>query len=327
LCEQLILHGYSLCVIDPEGDYASLEALPGVSVLGGADPPPLPRDLLRALRYPDRSIVIDLSHQRHEAKVQYVRALLPALSAMRRRTGLPHRVVLDEAHYFVHDPTVPPLLDLTFNGYTMVTYCASRLPKELLAATEVVIATSISNPVEIDALRRLCPGWDHASAAPWSRMLSHLRPGQAATLPVTEESGGEVRLFNMARRLTPHVRHREKYVDVPVPENRAFVFSGGAPRVSTLRQFVSGLESVDATALGGHLRRGDFSRWVRDVFGDRALAVDLEKQEERYRMELDLDVVPEMVNAVRSRYDLTDDISDAAAVALEGDRPTVLASP
>ena len=61
LCERLILHGYSLCVIDPEGDYRTLDALPGVTVLGGEDPPPTPRDLLRALRYPDRSVVIDLS--------------------------------------------------------------------------------------------------------------------------------------------------------------------------------------------------------------------------------------------------------------------------
>jgi len=35
LCEQLILHGYSVCMIDPEGDYRSLEALPGVAAIGG----------------------------------------------------------------------------------------------------------------------------------------------------------------------------------------------------------------------------------------------------------------------------------------------------
>jgi hypothetical protein len=61
LCEQLILYGYSLCVLDPEGDYASLQALPGVTVLGGADPLPRPRELLRALRHADTSIVIDFS--------------------------------------------------------------------------------------------------------------------------------------------------------------------------------------------------------------------------------------------------------------------------
>jgi haloacid dehalogenase-like hydrolase/Helicase HerA, central domain len=69
LCEQLILHGYCVCVIDPEGDYRSLEALPGVAVLGGEDAPPTPRELLRALRYPDRSVVLDLSHLRREDKL------------------------------------------------------------------------------------------------------------------------------------------------------------------------------------------------------------------------------------------------------------------
>ena len=29
-CEHLILQGYCLCVIDPEGDYSTLESLPGV---------------------------------------------------------------------------------------------------------------------------------------------------------------------------------------------------------------------------------------------------------------------------------------------------------
>jgi hydroxymethylpyrimidine pyrophosphatase-like HAD family hydrolase len=33
-CEQMILQGYSLCVIDPEGDYRTLETLPGVVVFG-----------------------------------------------------------------------------------------------------------------------------------------------------------------------------------------------------------------------------------------------------------------------------------------------------
>lgn len=36
LCEQLILQGYCVCVIDPEGDYRTLEALPGVSASCGA---------------------------------------------------------------------------------------------------------------------------------------------------------------------------------------------------------------------------------------------------------------------------------------------------
>ncbi len=141
LCEQLILHGYSMCVIDPEGDYRSLEGLPGVTVIGGEDPPPTPRDLDRALRYPDRSVVIDLSHLAHDEKIAYIRAVLPAINAIRRRTGLPHRVLLDEAHYFLHDADGESLLDLETSGYTVVTYCSSQLPPALFAATEVMLVS------------------------------------------------------------------------------------------------------------------------------------------------------------------------------------------
>ena len=215
LCEQLILHGYCVCVIDPEGDYSSLEALPRVTVLGREDPPPTPRDLLRALRYPDRSVVVDLSHQSHDEKISYIRAVLPALKVLRRRTGLPHRIVLDEAHYYLHDSDADQLLDFDRNGYTVITYCATQLPKSLLAATEVMIVTCESNPVEVEALRRYCEKCKSADLTRWS-VLSHLKPGQAVALPLTDESGGELRLFAVAPRLTPHVRHRQKYVDVPV---------------------------------------------------------------------------------------------------------------
>ena len=309
LCEQLILHGYCVCAIDPEGDYSSLEGLPGVTVLGREDAPPTPRELLRALRYPDRSVVIDLSRLAHDEKLRYVRAVLPALNVLRRRTGLPHRILLDEAHYYLHDTDAPQLLDFERNGYTVVTYCASRLPQTLLAGTEVMIVTCESNPAEMEALRARCAGCAGIDVSRWA-ILGHLRVGQAVALPITEETGGELRLFTIATRLTPHVRHREKYVDVPVSSHRAFVFSAnGQPghRVRTLRQFVSELEHTPPTLLAGYIMRGDFSRWIGDVFGDRALAGELRALEERYRAGSRAQTVPEMAAAVRGRYDLAED--------------------
>jgi hydroxymethylpyrimidine pyrophosphatase-like HAD family hydrolase len=314
LCEQLILHGYCVCVLDPEGDYRSLEVLPGVSVLGGEDPPPTPRDLLRALRYPDRSVVIDLSHVPHETKIDYIRAALPALNEMRRRTGLPHRIVVDEAHYFLHDAGAQHLLDLEANGYTVVTYCASRLPQELLAATEVMIVTCESNPAEIEALCRCCAKCGNMDHSRWSH-LGHLGPGQAVALPITQETGGDLRLFTIGQRLTPHVRHRQKYVDVPVPESQAFRFGANGPlkTARTLRQFVAELEdATSARAVDAYFHRGDFSRWIGDVFGDYPLAEQLRKIEERYRTAPAVDRLSEVANAIRARYDLMDDATPLA---------------
>ena len=315
LCEQLILHGYCVCIIDPEGDYSSLEALPGVTVLGGEDPPPTPRDLLRALRYPDRSVVVDLSRQPHDDKMQYIRALLPSLNVLRSRTGLPHRILLDEAHYYLHDEDAGELLDFERNGYTVVTYCASRLPKALLEAAEVMIVTCESNPAEVEALGRACARCKEIDSAAWA-MLGRLKVGQAVALPVTEETGGELRMFTIAPRLTPHVRHREKYVDVPVSHERAFVFSAGdrrmAARVRTLREFVAQLESVPLSLLEGHIARTDFSRWIGGVFGDHALADELRALESRHRPGR-AETVPELASAIRARYDLVENDLDVVA--------------
>jgi hydroxymethylpyrimidine pyrophosphatase-like HAD family hydrolase len=309
LCEQLILHGYCVCVIDPEGDYRSLEMLPGVTLLGGEDPPPTPRDLLRALRYPDRSVVIDLSHRAQDEKIEYIRTTLPALNRIRQETGLPHRILVDEAHYFLQDADARHLLDLDRNGYTFVSYWAGRLPKELLAATEVMIVTRESSPTEIEALCRCCAKCGQIDRPRWGT-LSGLRSGQAVALPITEEAGGDFRLFTIGPRLTPHVRHREKYVDVPVTEHRAFVFTGHGRspeyRARTLREFVRRLEHESGAHLQGYLRRNDFSRWISEVFGDRPLAEQVKELEERHRATPGVDILSDIATAIRERYDLTE---------------------
>ena len=320
LCERLILHGYSLCVIDPEGDYRTLDALPGVTVLGGEEPPPPPRALLHALRYPDRSVVIDLSCLEHQAKVEYIHSVLPALNVMRRRTGTPHRIVVDEGHYFLRDAIDRRLLDLDFNGYTVVTYWPSQLPPELVAATEVILVTRESNLGEIEALRRHCDACRHLSPSAWEA-LPQLRLDQAVALPVTEEAGSELRTFIIGERLTPHVRHRQKYVDVPVSDSLAFVFGserrGVTARAHTLRKFVEVLETRDVTQATGYLRRGDLSRWIRDEFGDHALARELQTYERRYAKEDYREALEQIVAAIRSRYDLTDP-SDLVTVQESG---------
>ena len=206
----------------------------------------------------------------------------------------------------------------------IVTYCASRLPQTLLASTEVMIVTCESNPTELQALRACCARCADFDAAHWS-VLGHLRVGQAIALPLTEETNGELRLFTIAPRLTPHVRHREKYVDVPVSAHRAFVMNeNGQPehRIRTLRQFVSALETRSARSLEGYIIRGDFSRWVGDVFGDQALAAEIRTLERRHRAASSVETLPKMANAVRGRYDLADDDAETGEPPSEPERRT-----
>ncbi|MGE3510778.1 MAG: HAD hydrolase family protein [Vicinamibacterales bacterium] len=312
LCEQLILYGYCLCILDPEGDYVSLEALPGVTVFGGADPLPRPRDLLRALRHPDTSVVIDLSHASHDDKLEYLRTVLPALATLRRHTGLPHRIVVDEAHYFLHGEDVMTLLDLELSGYTLVTYRASKLHPRVLAAHQAIVVTRESEPDEVDALVTLCSGCEAAPADDWRRLLGNLALGEAVVLPITEEAHGKARRIRLAPRLTPHVRHLAKYVDIPVPHRRAFVFArNGAstgPRARTLREFVEVVERTPDELLDGHVQRGDFSRWVADVFGDYQLAQELEDIETQCRADERSNVAARIGRAVRARYEFVEPV-------------------
>ncbi len=307
LAEQLILQDYSVCLIDPEGDYRRLDALPGVVALGGANPLPRPHELLHALRHPRTSVVIDLSHVGHREKLEYTQALLPALAMLRRATALPHRIFLDEAHYFVNGSSSPDLLDFEGNAYTLVTYRASHLPQAVLDASEVILVTCESDPAEVAALHTLCRSQEPVEH--WHAVLGGLALGEAAALPITEEAGTSVRRLHLGPRITHHVRHREKYVDVPVPGGRAFVFTRrGQPegtRATTLKDFVAGLEAVPPDSLEGHARRGDFSRWLGDVFGDHPLAREVRHLEERCTIDHDAAAIPAIASTIRGRYDLT----------------------
>ena len=316
LCEQLILQGYCLCVLDPEGDYVSLESLPGVVVFGGANPLPRPMELLRALRHADVSVVIDLSHASHDEKVDFAGTILPALATLRRHTGLPHRIVVDEAHYFLHGVDVSPLLDLELNGYTLVSYRASRLHRDVLAASQAIVVTRESDPGEVRSLFALCRSCQgRQSESEWEQLLGTLAIGEAVVLPITEEAHGEIRRIHLTPRLTPHVRHLAKYIDIPVSDRRAFVFwrdgSMTDDRACTLRDLVQMLERSRVSALDGHLRRGDFSRWIGDVFGDYPLAKTVRQLEQNYGAGADGDLPAALAQAVRARYEFLDPVLNA----------------
>lgn len=311
LCEQMILYGYSLLIVDPEGDYTSLESLPGVLVFGGADPLPRSRDLLRSLRHADISVVIDLSHTGYEEKVEYVHNLLAGVEMLRHHIGLPHQIILDEAHYFLNDEKGRGVIDQDLGCYTLVSYRASFLHPDVLKRAEAIIVTRETDPKEVTALRDLCRGSAEAmSESEWIDTLKNLTLSEAAVLPLTTEAKGEVRRIHLAPRLTPHVRHVTKYIDIPIAERDRFVFwrngSVSGQYARTLRQLVETMEHWPVSALHDHLVRNDFSRWLANIFGDYPLAKSVRTLENEYKQRQSGDVVLDIVAIIRSRYDFVD---------------------
>lgn len=304
-CEQLILQGYCLCVIDPEGDYATLGSLPGVVLFGGGDPPPRFSSVARALRHPDVSIVIDLSSISHPEKLSYVNDLLPMLASLRRSVGLPHWIVVDEAQYFLHQPN-ERCIDFELAAYVMSTYQPSQLHPELLKAIESIIVTPMINPVEVHALAVLCDA--ESAETEWATILADLGIDEAAVLSRFNGSSNLPRRFTITGRRTSHVRHRAKYFEVPMPEERAFIFTCNGhqfgPPARTLKEFVTLQTRLPAAALESHARRGDFSRWVRDVFGDEPLAVKIRQVEKDFRQGRIANLPESLAAPIHQRYEM-----------------------
>jgi hypothetical protein len=305
-CEQLILQGYCLCIIDPEGDYLSLETLPGVVVMGGDDPPPRARELERTLRYPDISIVIDLSKLSHHAKDAYIRELLPMLATLRRQTGLPHKILLDEAHYYLGFPDGRRLIDAELAGYILVTYRVSGIDDHVRNAADIVVmVTRETDPQEQRALRSMS---EAVGADVSETVFQELTLSEAALLPGAEESGGAVQRFQIGPRLTTHVRHRAKYLDMPVADPQAFRFSHNGkpgPHARSLKEFVELLGQLPDTDLAPYLQRHDFSRWLGQVFRDCPLATHVRALESRLGVDEPRDLIDDISQAVRARYEMT----------------------
>ena len=310
-CEQMILQGYSVCVIDPEGDYSSLESLPGVVVLGRADPLPDIPDVARALRHFDLSVVIDLSRAQYEEKVSYLQKLMPMLISLRQTTGLPHWIVVDEAHYFLHDPNIGDLLDLELGSYGIVTYRPSDLNADLLKHIEVVVAKRLTREEDILALTAMVK--NKCADPQWTATLKALANSEAVLLPESDEAEGKLLRFKLYPRLTPHVRHKTKYFDLQLQPGGEFIFTdhGRAlgPPARSLKQFVFLLSSMPATSLGDHARRGDFSQWIGEVFHDHRLASDIRKIEQRYRLGYLDDVRESIASLIQERYSFSPDVA------------------
>ena len=152
ICEQLVRLGYSVVVLDPEGDHVGLGELRDVLVTGGeerclADP----AEVVRLLRHRHASVVVDLSHLNAADQAGYVTGLPGEIEAQRAVTGLPQWVVIDEAHEpFGRTGTALGVFNPAAKGYLLVTWRPEELSGETPAALDAVIA--LGSPCPSDHL-------------------------------------------------------------------------------------------------------------------------------------------------------------------------------
>lgn len=245
--EGLIKEGYAVCVLDMEGDNVGLGELPGVLVLGGREPLPPPEQIIRILQRGIGSVVLDLSLREPAVRHAFACDVLEQLTSLRRDCGLPHWIIVEEAHVV---PSEALVRARACGSLCLVTYRPEWLPAAASRHAEIQLTVESRGRVMLRS-----PSGDLAT--------QHFCP---------------------AAREVVHVRHHRKYADICVPFERGFTFrdNGGAigRHVLSLAEFYAELEKVPAGVVAHHAAHRDFSRWFRDVFRDPELARVVRSAEE-----------------------------------------------
>jgi hypothetical protein len=291
LVERLVASNRAFCLLDPEGDHQGLGELEGVVVLGGQPGPTLPGadELRQLLRQPSARLVLNLSALTIPEKVTYATQALGVVAATRSSSGLPHWLIVDEAHHIApaEGSSAVDLLRGAGESLALTTLSATLLAPEVRRLANLVASTDLRAFKE--ALDRVPKVGGTA-----------LERGEAL-LAAVNDTKPQARRFQVARRGVQHRRHLRKYAEGELPPDRSFYFRGprGAMnlRAANLKRFCELAEGVDEATWAHHLARGDYSAWMREMIKDGELADEVAALENGAP-----DARRRVLEAVRRRY-------------------------
>ncbi|TDD16093.1 HAD hydrolase family protein [Nonomuraea diastatica] len=264
LLERLVGDGYQCVIVDPEGDYADY---PGVTVLGDPDRVPGVEEVAHLLEQPRQSVVVNLIGLQLRDRPTYFAELLPRLTGVRAKLGHPHWVVVDEAHHLLPAEVrrVPLGEAADLGSLLMITVHPDAVSAEALRLVTTTIAVGREPESTLaafaGALGREAPSLDRVADGDIALWRRGDEAAQHLTLtPATVE----------------RTRHRRKYAAGTMAKDKSFYFTGPGERLRlrarNLHTFVELAEGVDDDTWLHHLRRGDYSQWIRDCLGDAGLA-------------------------------------------------------
>jgi HAD superfamily hydrolase (TIGR01484 family) len=270
--ERLAEAGYQFAILDPEGDYASLDF---AVVLGGAHRAPLVDEVVDVLRDPNRNVVVNMLGVAVDHRPEFFAQLLPALAELRARTGSPHWLVVDEAHHLLPASWQP----------------ASEQPLRPHGTLYVTVHPgSVAAPV-IDTINTMLVVGEHPDKTirEFCKVAGIKRPPQVAAQKVPSghtllwrTSTRQAIVVETRRATLERVRHSRKYAEGNLGPH-SFFFRGPDRRLNlkapNLHLFLLMADGVDDDTWTFHLRNGEYSRWFRVDVKDGELAEAAERIE------------------------------------------------
>jgi hydroxymethylpyrimidine pyrophosphatase-like HAD family hydrolase len=282
MAEQWIVAGYSVLVVDPEGDHTELKALDHVLSVDCGRYLPEPTEILEMFR-PTVSLVLDMSVLSNEQKSSYLARLRPVIEAFREGHGFPHWIIYDEAHLLGKEEVARWERR---GGYVLASFAPVGLPGHELTDSDFLIEMNCT-----------------------TRGGRKLNPAREAIIT----TGGQRTTFTVAARRTGHIRHRHKYGQSFLPVTRRFYFHTAQhdpiPAAANMAEFCSALDQLSPDALAFHLERGDFSRWIGQTIADNELASEVEAWEDELAAHRAAElehIRQQIVYAISARYRASD---------------------
>lgn len=269
LLERLKERHYQFCVIDPEGDYETLDF---AVLIGTGERGPSTQEVMQVLSAPEHNVVVNLIGQKLSERPEYFAKLLPQLLGQRDHTGRPHWLIVDEAHHLL-----PPSWKLgsafadIIDRAVYITVHPDQIHPEILKSAGIIVAVG---PRPEETLESFCK----AVNCP------------APEVKLVEPEDGEVYVWDRHSELPPqriHVvpntterkRHIRKYSEGELPPERSFYFRGPEGklrlRAQNLTLFLQPADGVDDETWLHHLHQGDYSEWFRKCIKDDSLASDV----------------------------------------------------
>ena len=296
--ERLAEQRYTFCLIDPEGDY---DTFADAVTLGTPTRPPGVDEIVQLLAKPHASCIANIVGLPIADRPGFFASLAPRLQELRAKSGRPHWIVVDEAHHLLPAEWQPGPLALPekLSGVWQVTVHPNLIAPKALADVTTLIAVGKEPAAAFEEFGEVCKKKSPALGE------GELEPGEAILWPV--KTGEKPRRLKIAPSHTERRRHTRKYAEGELPPERSFYFRGPQNklklRAHNLILFLQMADGGDEDTWTHHLKRGDYSDWIRHAIKDDSLADQIRSVEQNEALSA-AESLREIREAIEQRYTL-----------------------
>jgi HAD superfamily hydrolase (TIGR01484 family) len=272
--ERLVEQKYQFLIVDPEGDYTTLDS---AVTLGDQQSAPSVNEVLDILAKADQNIAVNLTGMAVKERPKFFETVLPRIQEMRASTGRPHWILIDEAHHVLPSSWESAGVTLSQRVYStmLVTLEPDRLSPAILSAVDVVVAVG-EDPVATLQIFAKSVGQKPPEMSPIT-----LKPGEAVVWLCG--SSEPPFLIQGTQPRGERRRHRRKYAEGELTPDLCFYFKGPDDKLNlkaqNLAMFLQLADGVDDETWLFHLKNSDIAGWFRNVIKDPELALEAELME------------------------------------------------